>query len=377
MFTLSRPRLAFLLLALSTSLSTAHAGPLSPPAGPVASTAKPLSEIEPRIAVNATNTPGNANNSFVISQPGSYYLTSNLTGVNLKNGISIIAANVTLDLNGFTLIGVPGTGRGINVANNLNNIVIKNGTITAWVGGGIVTGGGGFGGTIENIHADGNTGAGITVNNAMTIRNCTATNNSLIGIETYSATTIIGCTASNNGSHGFTITSGVNISNCSANQNGANGFNSTFGGNVFFNCVARQNDASGFNIFSETHITNCLAIDNGLDGIRAASRNFIFGNSCIGNGIDPATGAGIRATGSDNRIENNFCNTADRGIDIDTAGNIVLRNTCSGNTTNWEIAANNVVGPIIDRTAPASAAISGNSAPSSTGTSDPNANFSY
>jgi parallel beta-helix repeat protein len=367
---------AFAILSLAATSSILNAGPLTPPAGPVASTAKPLSEIEPRIAVNSTNTPGDAGNSFIISQPGSYYLTSNLTGANGKHGIAINSANVTLDLNGFTLIGVAGSGRGITVPNNINNLVIKNGTITAWVGGGIVTGGGGFGGTIENIHAD-NNASGITVNNAVIVRNCSATNNTFVGIEIYSIASVINCTASKNGSHGISVTSGATVSNCSSTQNTSNGFNSGFGGNVFINCVASQNDASGFSISSDNHITNCHAQSNGLDGIRAISRNFISGNSCIGNGVDPASGAGIRVTGSDNRIENNLCTTADRGIDIDTAGNIVLRNTCSGNTLNWEIAANNVVGPILDRTAPASAAISGNSAPSSTGTTDPNANFSY
>ncbi|HRJ49801.1 MAG TPA: hypothetical protein PKU91_04675, partial [Phycisphaerales bacterium] len=88
-------------------------------------------------------------------------------------------------------------------------------------------------------------------------------------------------------------------------------------------------------------------------------------------------GANIHATGNDNRIEGNNCILADRGIDVDAAGNIIVRNTCSGNTVNWDIVANNVVGPILDRTAPASAAISGNSAPDSTGSTHPNANFTY
>jgi hypothetical protein len=39
--------------------------------------------------------------------------------------------------------------------------------------------------------------------------------------------------------------------------------------------------------------------------------------------------------------------------------------------------ANNVFGPIIDRSAPASAAVLGNSAASSLGSTDANANFTY
>jgi len=102
----------------------------------------------------------------------------------------------------------------------------------------------------------------------------------------------------------------------------------------------------------------------------------IRGNTCSSNG-NGGDGAGIHATGADNRIDGNNCTGADRGIDVDGAGNIIIRNTCSGNTTNWTIVANNVVGPILDRRSPSSAAISGNTAPSSLGTTDPNANFSY
>ena len=83
------------------------------------------------------------------------------------------------------------------------------------------------------------------------------------------------------------------------------------------------------------------------------------------------------ATGTDTRIEANNCVRADRGIDIPGAGNIIIKNTCSGNTLNWSIAANNIFGPIIDRTAPGTAAVSGNAAANTLGSTDANANFSY
>jgi hypothetical protein len=65
------------LLAASAILT---AGPLGPPAGPVASSYKTLTEVEPRTAINAANTPGDATSLFKITQPGSYYLTGNITG---------------------------------------------------------------------------------------------------------------------------------------------------------------------------------------------------------------------------------------------------------------------------------------------------------
>ena len=83
------------------------------------------------------------------------------------------------------------------------------------------------------------------------------------------------------------------------------------------------------------------------------------------------------ATGSDNRIEGNSCTSGSRGIEVVSSGNVIIKNTCANNTLNWSIAANNVYGPIIDRSAPASAAVNGNSAPSSLGSSEANANFTF
>ena len=57
------------VVAAATMVS--FAGPLDPPAGPVASTYKTLTEVEPRIAINATNTPGDADSIYKVTQPGS------------------------------------------------------------------------------------------------------------------------------------------------------------------------------------------------------------------------------------------------------------------------------------------------------------------
>ncbi len=138
----------------------------------------------------------------------------------------------------------------------------------------------------------------------------------------------------------------------------------------------RDNLANGISASSGCTIADCTVRSNTLDGIVCSSGCVIRGNTCSSNG-NAGDGAGIHATSSDNRIEGNNCFFADRGIDVDLAGNIIIRNTCAGNTTNWDIVANNVCGPILDRTAPASAAILGDSAPDSTGSTHPNANFTY
>jgi hypothetical protein len=89
------------LSTLDTQLSTVLAqGPLTPPGAP-APTMKTLQQVEPRIEINATNTPGDADSIFKITEPGSYYLTGNVAGVSGKHGIEIAASDVTLDLMGF------------------------------------------------------------------------------------------------------------------------------------------------------------------------------------------------------------------------------------------------------------------------------------
>jgi hypothetical protein len=111
----------------------AKAGPLNPPAGAITSTSKPLDELEPRTAVNATNTPGNADYIYRITQPGSYYLTGNVVAQFSKGGIEIASSDVTLDLMGFAVIGASLTDSGIGTPSAVcDRVVVRNGTVTGW-----------------------------------------------------------------------------------------------------------------------------------------------------------------------------------------------------------------------------------------------------
>ena len=64
--------LALMLSALPVPRPAFAQGPLTPPGAP-APTMKSLDQVEPRIAVNSTNTPGGADSLYKITQPGSYY----------------------------------------------------------------------------------------------------------------------------------------------------------------------------------------------------------------------------------------------------------------------------------------------------------------
>jgi parallel beta-helix repeat protein len=124
-------------------------------------------------------------------------------------------------------------------------------------------------------------------------------------------------------------------------------------------------------------VIGCAARNNSGDGIVVAASCVVRDNACSLNGAGAGNGAGILATSGDNRIEGNNCVSNDRGVDANGAGNFIVRNSCSSNGTNWTIAANNVFGPIVDRVGILSAAVNGNAAGSSLGTTDANANFSY
>jgi len=332
------------------------AGPLNPPAGPITSTNKTLQEVEPRIAINLSNTPGDADSLFKITQRGSYYLTGNITGVVGRHGIEIAASGVTIDLMGFDLSGVPTSLDGVSATVfNLTNITVRNGSVRAWGDEGVDLGTfSANNSAIIDVRASNNTGNGISIGSGSMITGCTAYQNTGNGISIDSGSTISNSTAYNNTGNGISANNGCTITGCTAYANDGNGISTRFG------CT----------------ISNCTARLNTLDGIVVTGGCVVLANTCSFNG-NGGDGAGIHTTGSDNRIEGNNCTSSDRGIDVDFSSNIIIKNTCSGNTINWTIVANNVVGPILDRTAPASAAINGNSAPSSLGTTDANANFTY
>ncbi len=329
-----------------------------------------------------------------IDWPATVTLAGTLTGVPGQNGITIASDDVTVDLAGHALVGVAGSLEGISGGGAArNNIHITNGVVRNWAADGIDLGSG-ENHLLSGVYAHANTGLGIRCGLNAVVETCTTSDNGSSGIDCRSGV-VTSCTAYQNGSNGIVvansgtitnsstllntatgITAGVGsvVANCSALGEGADGIRVFFGTTVTA-CSAGSNGDDGIVLDQRCSVSNCFVSENAGDGIEVSSDCLVVYNTCAG--IGAGDGAGIHATGSDNRIEGNNCTDNDRGIDVDAAGNIIVRNTCSGNTTNWDIVANNVYGPIIDRTAPASPAVSGNSAPDSTGSTHPNANFSY
>ena len=172
--------------------------------------------------------------------------------------------------------------------------------------------------------------------------------------------------ASHNGGHGVFVYGMLDAFGVLAPHNGGGGIIVNGSGNLN-QCTVVGNDGSGIEVGTGSTVRNCTARSNTGDGIVVSSNCYVVGNTCESNGVgvvgttDPA---GIRATGSANRIEDNHVIGNNVGIDIDAAGNLIIKNSASGNTTNYEFAADNTVGPTV-----------GNS--DIVSSSNPHANYEY
>jgi parallel beta-helix repeat protein len=300
-------------------------GSLTPPGLP-APLFKTLQQIEPRTEINATNTPGDGISIFRITAPGSYYLTANVTGVSGKSGIAIASNDVTVDLNGFELIGVAGSSTGIRTDTTVTRgVMVRNGNVRGW----------------------GSNGIDLSVTRGPVVDHVTVADNSGIGLL-FAGGVVTHCTAVRNGSHGFTTSaiSGGNgdstraavFDGCSASANAGSGF--TVNG-IARNCSATHNGASGFSVFSGS-VVGCYSSSNAV-GILAGSSTVVRDNSVTFN-----TTAGIQIVASTSAAEvrgNTVGGTATSliGLDVQGAGNFIIGNYVSGCTDNYAIAAGNQV----------------------------------
>jgi hypothetical protein len=133
-------RMAVAAAVVLSPVPCAFAGPITPPPGPVVGTGKTLVEVQPRVAINAVNTPGDAGSVYRIAQAGSYYLTGNLALTDGRSGIVIGVSGAVVDLNGFTISG--GTSGAAGVKDLAGGSVVRNGSVLNTPAGCIVVGAG-------------------------------------------------------------------------------------------------------------------------------------------------------------------------------------------------------------------------------------------
>jgi len=285
---------------------------------------------------------------YTISQPGMYRLSGTLSlATQDVNGITITAENVTLDLNGQSLIG-PGktagtTGSGIYIGGvNRHNFTIHNGIIRDWRLDG-VNASEAHNVQIEALHCYNNGDDGMSVGIQCLIKDNTCTYNGDMGIDAAGGY-ISGNTCSNNGGSGISGNIGSTIINNTCNFNELAGILGSFNGIVSGNTCS-GNTLDGIKVYSGSTTRGNTCSDNDGDGIEVGHNCMIIENACFYNGVGTPEGAGINVTESDNSIEHNLVTHNDRGIDCNPAtGNYIASNRASGNTTNYDIIGGNQQG---------------------------------
>jgi parallel beta-helix repeat protein len=398
------------LAAIALPSHLAIAGDLTPPAGPISPTFKTLSEVEPRIAISSTNTPGDADSVFRLTSNGSYYLTGTISAAAGRVAIEIDGDDITLDLNGFRIRGSDVDV--IRVNGNRRGVTIRNGSISNTLGIG-VNAATATDVLIEDISVRTTGGNGIVAGDRARIQNC-AVNDALIGIVAGENSVVQNCTSESNASHGFDIDQGSVISRCTASNNLGRGIYHRGRGSIVEssalangeegiraentttvqNCTSSINTGRGIFVSLNANVRGCATWDNESDGIVVGNHSVvanntstnntgvgiqatnnstvidntssfntshgirIFGetlvsrNNCTGNGFSTGAGSGILASGDNNRIDENNCTNNSSGVEVTGAGNIILRNTCAGNVAagggNFVIVAGNAVGTIVN-----------------------------
>ena len=263
------------------------AGQLEPP-GPVMSTGRVTlngQEIEP---------------PHTISEPGSYRLTSDIRDCipcdDLPtDGIIIAASDVTLDLNGFAVVGAPDNSlSGIVVLPGQSNVTIRNGVVRDWGDNGIDAAGRNC--QVENVRVSGNRGTGVLVGPGGTVRSTTVSDNDGQGIIVAPGSLVTRCVATENGQDGIVATptavpGGSTISSCSARLNGGSGILAG-DGTTITGCASNQNAGHGISTGLGCTVRGNTVVTNAGDGI-ATFDSLVQGNTSGFNG-----GAGINATNS-------------------------------------------------------------------------------
>ncbi len=340
------------LLAVVALGAPALAGPLNPPAGPVAPSLKTLDQVEPRVPLGTDTTPGDADSVFKITASGSYYLTQNLSAQNAKHGIEIAAPRVTLDLNGFTLIGLVFQGSSLDAitvsAGSPDQIRIENGSIFFWGDRGIdaqttnglvlrdlfVRGCGsdgivaGFDSLIDNCVSEDNGGDGIRANERSFIDSCIASENDGTGINSIVRGKVSDCIGNRNLGYGILIGAGGRAESCVADLNTLSGF-FVGGGAVAVGCVSVTNMEHGFEGGARASIYSSLAQTNQMDGISVDFGSTVVGNRCVEN-VDDGIIAGDNCFVDSNHLLFNGDIAA-----YAECGSFLIRNFAKGNPTGF------------------------------------------
>jgi len=305
------------------------------PTGAPGPTMKTLTQVEPRTPVATNTTPGDASDLFVITNSGSYYLTTNIAGASGKSGIEISANNDTLDLNGFALQGVASSVVGIYIPAAQTNITVRNGTLSGWADAGVYSSNvNSLNLVLERLSVDGNdyeTQEGIFVQGAGVVRDCNSCNNGESGIYLGSGI-VSGCKADGNALDGINTGNDVLITGCTVTGNGGYGIATGVVCKVA-DCIVANNMFGGIVTSDNSQITGCHVNGNSLGGISITSFSLVRDNMVDYQQQTTST-PGICASDSRNRVEANNITRCGIGLQV-TSSQISSFATASAAARVW------------------------------------------
>jgi hypothetical protein len=310
------------LFSLTAFQSAFAQGSLTPPGSP-APTMRSLDQIFSRTDSRVPIT----NGGFNISQPGSYYLATNIN-VTTGNAISINTSGVTLDLNGFTISSTasPNSGFGVLISSGLSDITIRNGHIRGGVtnNGSNVYSGPGFqagvlavGSAPLNVRISDLTVSGcslyaisLPLDSSSSVEHCSVTSCGGFGIF---ADMISHCIVMDVGS---TAISGTIVSDCRGETTtGTVGINGTtvqnsrgvaisgagVQGTILLNCYGRS--TSGFGINALDNASCCYGrTTSGSFALSAANANLCTGYKSGGTAVQAYIANGCYAEAGTNNV---------------------------------------------------------------------------
>lgn len=282
---------------------------------------------------------------YVITNAGSYVLTGNILVTNDSvHGIEIKADDVSIDLNGFTLQG-PSSGSRDGISTlfiRRSNLTIRNGTIRDWGDDGVDLDYSDLS-RFSALHLFDNGGTGLQGGEGALVRNCTAMGNGSRGLAVGKSGSVIDSCAYSNLVYGIMTSYNGLVLGCNASQNGQRGISASQSSQVL-DCTVAANP-EGISSGNGGIVSRCTVNYCTQWGIRAS-----YGGQILDNSLDANGGTGISVNTYRTRIEGNNITRGGKGIEVTQAGNFIVRNTCSGNTSNFVITGTQTMGPIITAT---------------------------